>query len=724
MSEVAAIDHSGRSAPAAADPIAVEDPRLGLVALHSPADPTPSLRIDNGVVVELDGRARADFDAIDAYIADHGIDLRAADQAMATPDAQIARLLLDQHVDRDRMVALIAGITPAKLAAVVREIRPGELPYALAKMRCRRSTAAQANVGNAADDPLLLAADAATAVAHGFREIGARTAVSANAASNAVAVLIGCQVATPGALTRCADDSERDLALGVRGLIGYTESVPLTGSEDLMLDDGDTPWSLAFLVAAHASRGVKVRTTSGGGSETARGAAQGRSMLYLQARCVSLARACGSQGVHNGGTHCADLVAGVPEGMLALQYENLMALLRGLECVPAADTRAAADPGRRLSRHLPAILAESDWVIGGFSAVREADGLTAANLTLNDLDELLLVQRDWGVDAGLRSTDPDQIAGLRQRAAGACAAAYSWLGLADFDDDHVQAVATGAAGLPDLALTVLSASRTISQQAVTALDVACALDESGYEDEAERLMALIRARLRGDQLQPAAYFDQTLTCRSQISEPNDYTGPGTGPPRPSAHRDEVSSVPGQLSIADVRAAQDRESIPGVIDSLGPAAALDDPRDVVVAVSPAFGRGIWATLSGLSIVDVLDEVLSGLEEEGCSGRVVRVTASADLGRISAAGAALAGSPVGRRTHPARRDRFRNSGFGTQLPAGRGERGPACQGCTATPVAFPPSGSAIGRVSDARRLLRRTGNRTAGARCAPRAPGGAA
>ena len=321
-----------------------------------------------------------------------------------------------------------------------------------------------------------------------------------------------------------------------------------------------------------------------------------------------------------------------------------MASLRGLECVPANDTRASAAAGRRAARYLPGMLAETDWAIGGFSYVRAAPDGATANLTLDDLAELVLVQRDWGIDAGLRSTDPEQITALRLRAASACAAVYSWLGLADFDDDHVLAAATGAGGPEELALTVLSASRTIGQQAITGLDVASVLDEFGFDAEAETLLALIRARLGGGQLQPAAYFDETLACRSQISEPNDYTGPGTGPARPCPRREELTTVPGQLSIADVRAAQDRESIPGVIDVLGPAAALDDPRDVVVAVSPAFGRGIWATLSGLSVIDVLDEVLSGLEEEGCSGRVVRVTASADLGRISAAGAALAGSGV--------------------------------------------------------------------------------
>ena len=39
------------------------------------------------------------------------------------------------------------------------------------------------------------------------------------------------------------------------------------------------------LASAYASRGVKVRFTSGGGSEALMGQSQGNSMLYLEARC-------------------------------------------------------------------------------------------------------------------------------------------------------------------------------------------------------------------------------------------------------------------------------------------------------------------------------------------------------------------------------------------------------------------------------------------------------
>ena len=36
----------------------------GLIVTDSPYDPQPSLRIEGGIVVELDGKARANFDAI------------------------------------------------------------------------------------------------------------------------------------------------------------------------------------------------------------------------------------------------------------------------------------------------------------------------------------------------------------------------------------------------------------------------------------------------------------------------------------------------------------------------------------------------------------------------------------------------------------------------------------------------------------------------------------
>jgi propanediol dehydratase large subunit len=66
---------------------------------------------------------------------------------------------------------------------------------------------------------------------------------------------------------------------------------------------------------------------------------------------------------------------------------------------------------------------------------------------------------------------------------------------------------------------------------------------------------------------------------------------------------------------------------------------------VIGVSPAVGRQIFVTLSGQPVLDVLAELLAGLEEEGCTGRVVRFNDTVDLGRIGLAAARLSGSGIG-------------------------------------------------------------------------------
>ena len=56
--------------PVNQDGFVVEWPEVGLIAMGSPNDPTPSIKIQNGKVVELDGKVRSEFDFIDQFIAE------------------------------------------------------------------------------------------------------------------------------------------------------------------------------------------------------------------------------------------------------------------------------------------------------------------------------------------------------------------------------------------------------------------------------------------------------------------------------------------------------------------------------------------------------------------------------------------------------------------------------------------------------------------------------
>ncbi|MBM4325300.1 MAG: propanediol dehydratase, partial [Deltaproteobacteria bacterium] len=90
-----------------------EWPEKGLVNMESAFDPKPSLKITNGVVKGMDGKKRKDFDIIDHFIIEHALDLRHAPKAMAMDSLKIARMIVDIHVPRHKIIETISGLTPA-----------------------------------------------------------------------------------------------------------------------------------------------------------------------------------------------------------------------------------------------------------------------------------------------------------------------------------------------------------------------------------------------------------------------------------------------------------------------------------------------------------------------------------------------------------------------------------------------------------------------------------
>lgn len=634
--------------PVNLDGFAIPDPALGLAALSSPHDPEPSLRIQGRRVIELDGKGVLEFDIIDEMIAAHGIDLSVAQDAMALADVELARMAVDPGVPRSEVVRLVAGTTPAKLARVVALLRPVELLVAASKMRVRRTPSMQAHVTNQLDDPLLLAADAATAVAYGFRELETTVPVLADASSNALALLIGSQVGAPGALTQCSIEEALELRLGFRGLTTYAETVSLYGTEQVFVDGDDTPWSKGLLAAAYASRGLKMRVTSGGGAEVLMGAAEGCSMLYLEARCVSLARAIGSQGVQNGGIDGAGVVASVPNGMRELLAENVMVMMRDLESCSGNDTLISESELRRAAHTVPLLLAGSDFIFSGFGSIPRYDNAFGpSNFNAEDLDDYLVMQRDWGVDGGLRTRTDEEVSTLRRRAACAVQAVYWDLGLADLGDERIEAVvlANGSRDVPPLhSLTVGEAARAIEARQLSVLDVVASLHRTGFMIEAEHLMMLTRARSAGDHLQTAAIFDERMRVLSKITDANDYRGPGSGYEPDHERQIEIDGIRQARSTEDLVAEQATFAGSVRLTDGYRATRGTDPREVCIGLSPALGKTMWVTLSGLPVGEVLRQLSAGLEEEGCIVRLVRVPGTIDLGLIGLTAARLSGSGI--------------------------------------------------------------------------------
>ena len=621
-------------------------PELGLVAANGPNDPEPELVIENGVVTRMDGRAAAEFDVIDRFLVAHGLDLEIAAEAMALPDLEIARMLVDVDVPRSEVVRLARGLTPAKLARVAGLLDPVELMFALKKLRARRAPANQAHVTNLKESPALLAADAAEASARGFAEIETTVGVARYAPLNAISLLVGSQTGRPGVMTQCAVEERRNLELALNGLVTYAETLSVYGTEQVFVDGDDTPWSKSFLGAAYASRGVKVRFTSGTGSEALMGHAQGMSMLYLEARCISVVRAAGSQGVQNGSISCVALVLSLPGGTRAILAENVIAAWLDLEVASGNDAIASHSAIRKTAKLMGQFLPGTDFVTSGYSVMPRHDNtFGGGNYDADDLDEWLTIQRDWQVDGGIEPVGETEVMRVRGRAARAVQAVFAELDLPPVTDAEVEAATIGydASDMPDRdrAADVEAADRALERK-VSGLDVALALDRRGFDDVARAIVDMQRQRVSADYLQTSAVIDPDGLVRSAVNDPNLYAGPGTGYRLEGARWEALQALPhvvdaAQLGMGDSTAGE-------IVAVVGEAVAGTNPAEVVIAVGPAFGDAIRETINGLDHGGVLAAILEGATEAGAIPRIVRVRRVADVAFIAHDGAQLSGSRI--------------------------------------------------------------------------------
>lgn len=621
-------------------------PEAGLVVTDSPNDPQPSLKLDGGVVVEMDGRERPEFDAIDIFIADHGIDLNSAEEAMATPAVDIARMLVDINISREQVQHLAGGCTPAKLIEIISHMNVLEMMMGLAKMRVRRTPANQAHVTNWREHPALLAADAAEAALRGFAEIETTVRVARSAPFNALAILVGSQTARGGVLTQCAVEEALGLRLAMKGLTSYAETLSVYGSERAFVDGDDTPWSKSFLAAAYASRGVKIRFTSGTGSEALMGLAEGRSMLYLEARCLLVTRGAGSQGVQNGSISCIALPESLPGGVRAVLAENLIASMIGLEVASGNDALASHSDIRKTAKLMLQFIPGTDFIFSGYSAVPKRDNLFGGgNFDAEDYDDINVLQRDMQIDGGLSPITEEEALVIREKAARAIQAVYAALVFPPISDEEVETavLAHSSQEMPERDLVAdLAAADDFLASANNILDIIKALKQSGFADTAGNILEMSRQRVAGDYLQPAAIFDQTFRVKSAINDANDYAGPGSGYRVENERWQQIQDIPQMKSPRDFIEDNIGEPSSKLVE-LGPV-RRGKQQEVMVAVGPAFGSALNRTIGGLEHEDVLAAILTGIAQEGLAARIVKVYHSSDCAVIGHVGAYLSGSGI--------------------------------------------------------------------------------
>ncbi len=618
----------------------------GLIVVDSPYDPQPSIQLEAGQVLELDGKARAEFDAIDLFIVSHALNLEVAEEAMAMPSQQIARMLADINVPRAEIARLIGGCTPAKLTDIIRHMNVLEMMMGLAKMRVRRVPANQAHVTNWREHPALLAADAAEAALRGFAEVETTVRVARFAPLNALAILVGTQTGRGGVLTQCSVEEALGLQLAMKGLTTYAETLSVYGTEMTFVDGDDTPWSKSFLASVYASRGVKIRFTSGTGSEALMGRAEGKSMLYLEARCLLVVKGAGSQGVQNGSISCIALPEALPGGVRAVLAENLLAAMLGLEVASGNDALASHSSIRKTAKLMLQFIPGTDFIFSGYSAIPKRDNLFGGgNFDAEDFDDYNVLQRDMQIDGGVKPIREDEALGIRRKAAKAIQAVYRELCLPDIRNEEVHAatIAHSSDDMPprDIVPDLQAADDFMASDA-DFVSVIRALQQSGFEDVADNILEMGRQRIAADYLQPAAIFDKNFKVKSAINDPNVYVGPGSGY-RPAGQRwQEMQEIPQAKSPGGFIDGHLGEPLSRLVE-IGPA-VKGSQHEVVLALGPAFGRVMTRTIGGLEHEEVLKAILRGIAAEGMVARLMRVYHSSDCAAIAYVGARLSGSGI--------------------------------------------------------------------------------
>jgi len=101
-----------------------------------------------------------------------------------------------------------------------------------------------------------------------------------------------------------------------------------------------------------------------------------------------------------------------------------------------------------------------------------------------------------------------------------------------------------------------------------------------------------------------------------------------------------------MNGAPVSSSAPKAEVSGIVFAeKGKAVRGTDPKEVVVAVTPAFGTTFTKTIVDVPHAEVLRQIFAGIEEEGLRVRVIRVYHTADVAFMAHQAAKLSGSGIG-------------------------------------------------------------------------------
>jgi propanediol dehydratase large subunit len=285
------------------------------------------------------------------------------------------------------------------------------------------------------------------------------------------------------------------------------------------------------------------------------GYAEGKSMLYLEIRCVMIAKGAGVQGLQNGSISCIGVPGAVPSGIRTVLAENVATVLMDLEVASGNDQTFTHSPIRNTARMLMQFLPGTDLIFSGYSSVPNYDNMFAGSThDCDDYDDFLVLQRDLQVDGGLRPVREEDVIAVRNKGVRALQAVFEELGLPPITNEEVEAAtyAHGSKDMPDRNVPEdLRAIDEMMKRGTTGLDVVRALAKRGFRDVAESVLTMLKGKVSGDYLHTSAIFTDNFEVLSAVNNPNDYQGPGTGYRLEGKRWDILKDIPQAISPEDI-----------------------------------------------------------------------------------------------------------------------------------------------------------------------------